>query len=222
MNPRVWRNFAVFISLACAALVYFFAPERVPILFDSSGKVTHFEPKSEIVLGNLWLIGVLGAIWLATQTQSHNRRFMELTFGITVALVCALQVLMILPFLVRISTGDAFLRAAFSAVAMSLVLVGNFAPKLEPSAFAGVQNPYCFASRKAWFATNRMAGRGMVGLGLGLMLFAVLLPSPLLLETLLVILIGTVLLGYIALWFYSKSVYLSDSERRPLDSPFEW
>jgi uncharacterized membrane protein len=110
----------------------------------------------------------------------------------------------------------------FCAIGILFMLVGNFAPKLAPNAFDGVQNPYCFASRKAWFATSRMAGHGIVGLGLWLILLAVVLPSLWLLETATLTLVGTVLLGYIALWFYSKSVYLSDSERRPLDSPFEW
>ncbi len=57
-------------------------------------------------------------------------------------------------------------RILLTAIALLLVLVGNFLGKSRSNFFVGVRLPWTLSSERAWTAANRFAGRGFVVTGL--------------------------------------------------------
>lgn len=107
------------------------------------------------------------------------------------------------------------LRLVMIALGVFLIVLGNVMPKISPNRFVGVRLPYTFASRQAWWVTNRAGGWLFVGLGALLVLSAVVLPQTVAQYALLGLPIASTA-GLVWLTLLAKRQWQRDPERQPL------
>lgn len=68
-------------------------------------------------------------------------------------------------------------RALLVGLGLLFTLIGNVMGRAHPSAFVGLRTPWVYLSRRAWHASQRRSGVWFVGLGVGLLLAALLVPT---------------------------------------------
>ena len=88
------------------------------------------------------------------------------------------------------------------------VVLGNYLPKVPSNFFVGVRTPWTLSSEKSWRQTQRVAGHGLVVIGLLEMVLSALWPRWGLLA-----LLGLLLPGVLAVCVYSYRVWKSDPDR---------
>ncbi|GGN46202.1 DUF1648 domain-containing protein [Deinococcus daejeonensis] len=69
------------------------------------------------------------------------------------------------------------IRALLVGLGLLFTLIGNVMGRAHPSAFVGLRTPWVYLSRRAWHASQRRSGVWFVGLGMGLLLAALLAPT---------------------------------------------
>lgn len=205
-------------GIGFAFFTYTQLPETVAVHFDISGNPDRFGSKLEAGWV-LFLLPALGLLlnfvfwWIAkTETKRGQKKMLEVSsIGISLLLVL---VQFLIAQSMQTSRFDNVRLLALGLGALLLVL-GNLMPKSSPNLFAGVRLPYTLASDRAWYATNRLGGYLLVGVGLFMMLVGLLLPETWVLWFLsgsALVLLGSM----VYLWIYAKKVYFADPERRPL------
>ena len=108
-------------------------------------------------------------------------------------------------------------RLVMIGLGVLLIVIGNVMPKIGPNPYAGVRLPYTFASRQAWWVTNRAGGWLFVILGALLVICAAVLPKQAALYALLGLPIGLIA-GLVWLMLLAKREWQRDPERQPLGS----
>lgn len=100
-------------------------------------------------------------------------------------------------------------RAILLAVCVLMVVLGNVLGKARPNWFVGVRTPWTLSSDRAWDATHRWAGRGLVASGLIGAAAILLAPVPAGLAVFFTLL-GVTVVGSVGLSFL---VWRSDPDR---------
>jgi uncharacterized membrane protein len=195
---KTTRTLAIVALLADAVLsaaLYPRLPERVPVHWNLSGHVDRYGGRLEVVLlGPVLLVG----LWLVMLVLSRidPRRAARAASTVSTSepdvageadgsywtfihLVLVALALLHAGLLLAVSgllaTPE---RLGAVAIALFLVLPGNFMGRLRPNWFVGIRTPWTLASDEVWRRTHRLAAVLMVAGGLLLLPLALLLPGP--------------------------------------------
>lgn len=221
MNSSVVKSISlsgIIWSVAYGLMAYLPLPERVPVHFGLDGNPDRYGTKLEAGLGLLIFPVVLILMFLMTwwmtknETRVAQKKILESTqIGITFLMI-----------LVQFSIVQAMqqgqlkdIRLIPLGIGVLFVALGNLMPKIAPNPYVGVRIAWTFASDRAWYATNRLGAWFFVTTGGLLVISSVVLPSELVIWAVLAF-AGLMVLSLPWLWFYSKSVYQTDPDRRVL------
>ena len=198
-----------------AAIVWPFAPDRIPVHWALSGEPDRYGGKVEGLL--LLPLITLGVYFLMRFLPKVDPRYanyalfrgaygvLRLSMVVFLALIHGLILLWIRGVELDVAVVVPVL------VGVLLVVVGNLLGKIRPNWFVGVKTPWTLSSKRSWVKTHRMAGwtfvlLGLAFVGLGLAgpvgqvpAFAVLVAAS----------VGSVLW----LFVYSYLVWRSDPEK---------
>jgi uncharacterized membrane protein len=205
-------------GFAYGLLAYLPLPERVPVHFGIDGNPDRYGTKLEAGFGILLIPVVFMVIyavffWVTkTETRVAQKKILEMTqIGITILMI-----------VVQFSIVQAMQQGQFKDIRLIVlglgvlfVALGNLMPKIAPNAYVGVRIPWTFASDRAWYASNRLGAWIFVVLGGLLVVAAVFLPNELMIWVIGAMVV-ILLMSLLWLWFYSKSVYQTDPDRRTL------
>jgi uncharacterized membrane protein len=175
-----------------SAVVYPLLPERVPIHWNLLGHADRYGSKLQLVLfGPLALAGFWALMLLLSRMDPRRA---ERAVGTTPDTAPGeadgsyWTVIHLLVVTLAVLHGGILLTASgvlsgpnrFVALALALLLLlpGNFMGRLRPNWFVGIRTPWTLASDEVWRRTHRLAAVLMVGGGLILLPLALLLPAP--------------------------------------------
>jgi uncharacterized membrane protein len=192
---KATRTLALFVLLGDAvlsAVVYRLLPESVPMHWNFLGEADRYGSKLQLVLfGPLALAGFWVLMLLLSRIDPRRAdRVVHDTpdtepgeadgsyWTVVHLLVVALAVLHggILLAVSGVLGGPN--RFVALALALLLLLPGNFMGRVRPNWFVGIRTPWTLASDEVWRRTHRLAAVLMVGGGLLLLPLALLLPAP--------------------------------------------
>lgn len=175
-----------------SAVVYHLLPERVPIHWNLAGHVDRYGSKLEVVLlGPLGIAGIWALLLVLSRIDPRRAdrplsgppdavpgeadgSYWTVIHLVLVALAL-LHGAILLAASGVVSGPD---RVIAVALALLLLLPGNFMGRLRPNWFVGIRTPWTLASDEVWRRTHRLAAALMVGGGLLLLPLSLLLPAP--------------------------------------------
>jgi uncharacterized membrane protein len=171
---NTWRGeipqlVVIFGLLSVAAIVWPFAPDRIPVHWNAAGEVDRYGGKFEGVLLLPLIAAALYPLFLLLPRIDPGRANYA-TFAKVYALI-RLSILALLAFVYA-----CILLAAFGynvdmnllvplAVGLLFCVMGNVMGKIRPNWFVGVRTPWTLSSRESWNKTHRLAGRLFVVMG---------------------------------------------------------
>ncbi len=175
-----------------SAVLYRLLPERVPLHWNFAGHADRYGSKLELVLfGPLGIACIWALLLLLSRIDPRRaeRRLsepldtgagdMEGSYWTVIHLVLVALVLLHGAILLAASgVVNGPDRVIAIALALLLLLPGNFMGRLRPNWFVGIRTPWTLASDEVWRSTHRLAAGLMVGGGLLLLPLALLLPAP--------------------------------------------
>ncbi len=163
LSPIVLTG-AVLIVVSVALSLFFYdrIPDPVPTHFDMNGRANGFTPKPFGAFIGPLLIAVLTVVLEVLPRISPRgyrmqsfRRTYEIIFSAIIALVffvSAVALSQAIGMSVRVD------RLMLIAIALLLLLLGNFMGKLTRNFFIGIRTPWTLASEEVWFRTHRLGG----------------------------------------------------------------
>jgi uncharacterized membrane protein len=218
MNTIMLSTIGIIWSFIYALLSYTALPERVAVHFGINGNPDRYGTKLEAGIGlflvPLILLGLQTMFWWIDkkETRATQKKILELTRVGTTGLLLVVQFTLVQA--MQIGRFDSA-RLVIFALGLFFVTLGNFMPKIAPNAYTGVRIPWTFASDRAWYATNRLGGWVFAGIGLLLVISSLILPDNKIIWA--IIAMVFVLFSSLPwLWFYAKTQYQTDPDRRPL------
>jgi len=174
-----------------SAVLYGRLPERVPVHWNLSGQVDRYGSKAELVfLGPLFIAGLWGLMVLLSRIDPRRAaRAAEETSGPmdqadgsywTVIHLVLFALAFLHGALLLTAAGHLAVRGRAVALALALLLVlpGNFLGRLRPNWFVGIRTPWTLSSDEVWRRTHRLGAVLMVAGGLLLLPLALWLPPP--------------------------------------------
>jgi uncharacterized membrane protein len=188
------RTLAAVALLADAVLsgaVYRLLPETVAVHWNLQGHADRYGSKLTLVLfgplGIALLWGLL--LLLARMDPKRAQRAAQATDGAPEEVEGSYWTVIHLVLVALVLLHGALLLTASGlvqgpdrvlsiALALLLLLPGNFMGRLRPNWFVGIRTPWTLASDDVWRRTHRLAAVLMVGGGLVLLPLALLLPGP--------------------------------------------
>lgn len=163
---------ALLVALAAAALAWPHSPDTLPVHWGVTGQPDRFGGKFEgLLMVPLAMLGVF-ALLLALQRwvpgEARNAPvYRAARLGVAL-LAAALTLARVLDWPMA--------RSSLVASGLVVMLVGNVLGKARPSPFVGLRTPWVFASRRAWYASQRRGAVWLTGYGLLLALCGAALP----------------------------------------------
>ncbi|HET9984706.1 MAG TPA: SdpI family protein [Longimicrobiales bacterium] len=177
---RRWLGPVVIVAMAVfVAVVYGRLPARIPVHWNTAGEVSEWRSR-----GWAWLLPALAAalrlllplLRRIDPRREHYQRFDE-TFWIVV------NVVILLFAAVEVATLGYALgwpmdptQVILAIVGVSLLVLGNYMPRVRSNWWIGVRTPWTLSSEQVWRETHRLAGKTFV-LG-GLVVLAALPLRP--------------------------------------------
>lgn len=205
-------------SFGFAALTTLQLPERVAVHFDINGNPDRYGSRLEAG----WLLFLLPVVmlivqvilwWLAkSETRANQKKMLDIARVGSSLLLVLVQFLIVQSMQQNEFEGKKLLLLGIGVL---LFAVGNQMPKIAPNAYVGVRIPWTFASDLAWYATNRLGGWVIASIGAVLVLCSLVLPS----QWSIWAIVGMVIALFSSLsylWFYARSIYQTDPDRRAL------
>lgn len=212
---REWLHWTLVVAMfVTAALVWPWAPERMPAHWNAQGQIDGYGGKFLGVLGlplvSLGMYLFMLLVRLVDPGRANYPGFSR-----------ALSAIRLMPLVVFAALYAVALLTSFGhPVSMNLVVllvtgivflvIGNYMGKIRPNWFFGVRTPWTLSSKLSWTKTHQAAGRVFVGIGL-VTLVAAFLPGAWSVGVFLTALIGASL-GLVP---YSYLVWRRDPERVP-------
>ena len=179
-------------DIVLSAVLYPKLPDTVPVHWNLSGQVDRYGSKLQVVLLGPLLIAGLWALMLVLSRVDPRRAVRADAAGTDVAPAEAdgsyWTVVHLLVVTLAVLHGGVLLavsgilqgpeRVVAVALALLLLLPGNFIGRLRPNWFVGIRTPWTLASDDVWRRTHRLAAVLMVAGGLLLLPLALVLPGP--------------------------------------------
>lgn len=191
-GTRTLAVVALLADVLLSAVLYRLLPERVPVHWNIHGQVDGYGSKLALVLyGPLGIALVWGLLLLlarADPKRAERARAEAVDGGPSEGEGSYWTVIHLLLVALVLLHGGLLLSASglvqgpdrvlCVALALLLLLPGNFMGRLRPNWFVGIRTPWTLASDDVWRRTHRLAAVLMVGGGLVLLPLALLLPGP--------------------------------------------
>lgn len=179
---REWMIWSILLLPALMTAVYWNAlPEQIPIHWNLRGEVDGYGPRYMLPLMNLGVYLLLTLAPLIDPRRNNYRRFVRTFFYLRVGIVLFLVALNFLSIYIALGYDLPAVRLIMAATFLLLALLGNYLSTVKPNYFIGFRLPWTLEDDEVWRATHRMAARLWFGLGMLGILFAFVLPLPLLL-----------------------------------------
>jgi len=201
------------LMLVGSLIVWPFAPQRVPIHWDISGRPDEYASKlpglfllPAVALGIYLLMVLLPNI---DPGRANYRQFTTPYYIIRLVILLMMGVVHAIVLLWALGLEVNMVRVLAIALGLAMALLGNLMGKIRPNWFVGVRTPWTLASKRSWVRTHRMAGLTMTPLGLLIALAGVIAPYGWLVLGAILLLVADV----IWLTLYSYLVWRSDPER---------
>lgn len=180
MSRRWLGPLVIAAMVAFVAAVYGRLPARIPVHWNTAGEVSEWRSRAWA-----WLLpGVAAAVRLLLpllrriDPRREQYRWFEGTFWI------AVNVVVLLLAAVEVTTLGYALgwpvdpaRVIVGIVGVSLMVLGNYLPRVRSNWWMGVRTPWTLSSERVWRETHRLAGKTFVVGGL-IVLAAVALRPP--------------------------------------------
>lgn len=147
-------------------------PDVMATHFGMDNEANGFSSKPFAVIGIPLIL--LGLHWLATivtfrdpKVQNSGRRIQRLVLWLVpvVSVLCAVT---FYPYNLGIHLNFTYMGEIF--LAMMLIILGNYLPKIRQNFFIGIRIPWTLADEQNWNRTHRMAGFLWVAVGLILLI----------------------------------------------------
>jgi uncharacterized membrane protein len=175
-----------------SAVVFRLLPEQVAVHWNIAGHPDRYGSKLELVLfGPLAIAGVWALVLLLSRMDPRRaeRAVREAAdegpgeadgsyWTVVHLLVVGLALLHGAILLAASGVVRGPDRVIAVALALLLLLPGNFIGRLRPNWFVGIRTPWTLASDEVWRRTHRLAAILMVSGGLFLLPLTLLLPAP--------------------------------------------
>jgi uncharacterized membrane protein len=174
-----------------SAVLYRLLPAQVPVHWNFAGHADRYGSKLELVLFGPLGIACIWALLLVLSRIDPRRAEDRLSepsdvgttdkegsyWTVIHLVVVALALLHGAILLAASGVVSGPNRVIAVALALLLLLPGNFMGRLRPNWFVGIRTPWTLASDEVWRRTHRLAAALMVGGGLLLLPLALLLPA---------------------------------------------
>jgi len=170
-----WREELVQLALigamlATAAIVWPYAPERIPTHWNIHGQPDGYSGK---LFGLLFLPALtfglnLLLLFLPRLDPGYRnyQNFAGTYWAIRVSLVCFMMALYGVIVLAALGRPVDVTATICVAVGVLFVVLGNFMGKIRPNWFAGVRTPWTLSSKTSWNKTHRQAGWLFIAMGI--------------------------------------------------------
>jgi uncharacterized membrane protein len=191
-STRTLALVALAADVVLSAVLYGRLPEHVPVHWNLLGRPDRFGSKLELVFfGPLAIASVWGLVLLLSRIDPRRVERSSSNAGdaapgdaegsywtVVHLVVVALVLLHGAILLAASGFAQGPNRLVALALALLLLLPGNFLGRLRPNWFVGIRTPWTLASDEVWRRTHRLAATLMVGGGFLLLPLALLLPAP--------------------------------------------
>lgn len=151
---------------------------QVPIHWGIDGRADDFAPKEIGLLGlpvvALLLAGVLLAVPRLEPRRENLARSAAAYRAVATAALALIAVVHVGAVLAAVGYSVDVATLAAAGVGALLVILGNYMGKVRSNFVFGIRTPWTLSSERSWARTHRLAGRFMVGLGLAVLLIALL------------------------------------------------
>jgi uncharacterized membrane protein len=170
-------------SAAVGAFAYWRLPAdaMIPVHYDLMGRATGLAPKGHVLpIVPAVSILVIGLLVLASRLPFYRERLARSIgpFGITLVSVAGVLFTAEAAIAAKaMDPGFDVLRTVFLAVAVMLVVVGNFLGKIRHNHLFGVRTPWTLGDERVWDKTHRFTGWVMVLAGVVLAVIDLIAPS---------------------------------------------
>lgn len=171
---RPWLSltpFALAFALAAWALPH--QPARLPTHWGPDGQPDAWGSAAQalFLLPGLLLPAALLVLFVGQRTAQGRNAAGTGTVSVGLGLLALIQT-------AALAFGWETNRALLASLGLLFALIGNVMGRARPSAFVGLRTPWVYLSRRAWHASQRRSGVWFVGLGVSLLLAALLVPTP--------------------------------------------
>ena len=167
----------VFAAFAISALLWSRLPDPVPTHWGIDGRVNGWMPKFPgAVISPLVMIGML-ALFAALPAISPSgfrmERFGTVYSWMVLGLTALLLVIHVLVLSAALGHDAAVSHGMPLVLAVAMILLGNWMPKVRRNFFVGIRTPWTIANEEVWAKTHRFAGKTMVVGGVAAVIAAV-------------------------------------------------
>lgn len=198
---------------------------EVPVHWNHKGEADRFAPVSEarFILWMLPGVSIFTSLVFAaalkidprkTNIEKSKTAFMAIWIG-TLILMTVVTGLVCYAMFKGANVPDAKLdnmpNIIVAAIAVLLLVMGNYLPKTRSNWFFGIRTPWTLSSDESWEKTHRLAGRLFMGLGLMSLISILFLPTNWLIP--LVVSGSLVITGLVLI--YSYMVWKNANDRTP-------
>lgn len=171
----------VALTLLVAIWVYPQLPEQVPMHWNVKGQVdsygSRFTGAFAIPLLNLALYFLFIYLPQLDPRRENYAKFSEVYRVLRYLFHVFLEVLYVVIILTALGYQVPVGRVVPGAVALLLVIIGNFMGRLRFNYFVGIKTPWTLANEEVWRRTHRLSGYVWTISGLLALLSALLLPQ---------------------------------------------
>ncbi|MBO8168674.1 MAG: SdpI family protein [Thermoanaerobacteraceae bacterium] len=171
----------VALTLLVAIWVYPQLPEQVPMHWNVKGQVdsygSRFKGAFAIPLLNLALYFLFIYLPQLDPKRENYAKFSEVYRVLRYLIHVFLEVLYVVIILTALGYQVPVGRVIPGAVALLLVIIGNFMGRLRFNYFVGIKTPWTLANEEVWQRTHRLSGYVWTISGLLALLSALLLPQ---------------------------------------------
>jgi uncharacterized membrane protein len=178
------------------------ADAQIPVHWGPSGEADGFGPKWLGLLG-LPLVGagILALFALLPRIEPRRQnleRSATAYVGTGIAAVAFMGVLHVVAVMAALGDEANVVRVVELGTGVLFVVIGNYLGKTRSNWFFGIRTPWTLSSERSWNRTHRLGGYLFVGLGVAIMLAALLLAPETFVWLLLIGIFGSiaVLFGY--------------------------
>jgi len=170
-------------TVAVGAFAYWRLPAdaMIPVHYNLLGRATGMAPKGHVLpIVPAVAVLVIGILALASALPLYRERLARSIGPFGIVLVGVAGVLFTAEAAIAAKAMDPgfdVLRTVFLAVAVMLVVIGNFLGKLRQNGLFGVRTPWTLGDERVWDKTHRFTGWAMVLGGVVLLLIDLAGPS---------------------------------------------
>ena len=168
MHRSLWLTSALLVlaAFAVSALLWSRLPDPVPTHWNAAGQVNGWMPKFPgAVFAPLMMIALL-AVFAVLPVISPSGFRMERFGAVYSWMVLGISALMLAIHVLALSAAlghDAAIQRGLPLVlAVFMILLGNWMPKVRRNFFIGIRTPWTIADEEVWAKTHRLAGKTMV------------------------------------------------------------